>query len=448
MVAAPTVPGIVPISLRAAGDTVSPMPRTGTLSERFPSIGPAVLAALLLVAVPLGGCVGAPAGGGGAGPSDGQTGPAGTGPSGAGADDDAAGPVPLRFVEEDRPPAARTFTVTVQPEEALLPVGGPLHVATGGEHPFAKVIDVTEMVPVGTHAYVDAVATWEPSKPVALAGPISLQWFSFDLWISDQERNATRGEATLRSYVTNHGPDPASMVLVVLEPERLHEPVEVTVDVNVTYLDDAIGGSHVVAADLAGGAVPVTVEIGQGDTGTGATLHVRGPDDAPVLTAQVDHNQTVTLPAESPPGEYLFTLWANDAPGRLLVPEANLTSDGPRMRTVDTSPEFGEMRPAPAGEVVSWTAQLDAPPYWLGVMFDGLDGRSLLLLEAQVTVTAPDGTAVVDASLTCIVCWYSVLSVGSGLADEAFVPGEYTFTVSAQAAQGFRMAEMVSLYGR
>lgn len=399
-----------------------------------------------LVLVPLAGCIG----GSGSNSTTAPTADPGTdGPDPAGGGADA--PAALRFAEASRPAVHANYTVTIEPQDACVPAGCARHAVTGGDwqdgwesYSFIEPVDVSELLEPGMHARVEATATWEPTKPATVISDINLQWLSgLDVWVSGQRSESARGEARLDAYVTRPGEAPARMILVALEPERLHEPVEVEISVTVEPLDAAVHATHAVAAELGPGPVPVTVDLGPADDE--ATLVVRDARGAPVLRTNVTDDGTVRLPATSAGGEHLLVLLGNEDPARLAVPEANRTS--PRLKAVDTTIDVGEMRDVPPQGQVTWTVEMDRPPFWIGVMLDGLDGRSTWI-DANVTVTAPDGTAVVDGGLVCQLCWYSALTVGSDLADPALLAGSYEVTVDVDASEGYRVAAMVATYGR
>lgn len=352
------------------------------------------------------------------------------------------GVVALRFAAEDRAVITDSFTVTVGPEDACAPAGCPLHVAAGGEQPdFIKTIDISDAFPQGMHAFVEVRAVYEPheSDAVDALGNWNLQWSGRGLWVSGADGDNAAGNASASAFVTNHGPEPAELVLVILEPDGGAEETEVTIHVRVTPLDDAVHRTHVVGVPLGGGAVPVTTElVGEG------VLQVRGPDDGVVLTEPVENGTTVTLPADSPPGEHRFVVFDADATTRFLVPEANLTA--PLVRLLDTTPEDGEERALPASGPLAWEVDLQRTPYLFRIRFDGSDGRSSQL-DVRVTVTNPNGTAVIDSTLSCDVCLYSLMSTGT-LAHDALVAGTYTVTIEVETAVGWRVSESVGLYGR
>lgn len=390
-----------------------------------------VVAAFLFVVLSLSGCS--------EGGDQGEDATDGAGPGGADPAPDEA--TALRFSAEDRPVATSTQTLRVGPEDACVPASCALYSAAGGEESFIKTIDISDTLPQGMHAFVELRATYEPDPSDALdaLGNWNLQWSGRDLWVSGADGDDVAGNATLSGYVTSHGPDPAEAILIILEPDGGAEEVEVTVHVRVTPLDDAVHRTHVFGVSLGGGAVPLTVELDGG-----GEVDVRGPDDALLLSGPVENGTTLTLPADSPPGEYRLVLFDADAPGRFLVPAANLTA--PLARLLDTTPEDGEARALPPNGELSWEVDLPRAPYLFQVRFDGLDGRSTQL-QASVTVTNPNGTAVLDSSFSCDVCLYSLMTT-STLADEGLIAGTYTVTVNVETAVGWKVMESVSLYGR
>lgn len=275
--------------------------------------------------------------------------------------------------------------------------------------------------------------------PGTVMGNMNLQWYSMDLWVTDPTGIAEPGEAYLSAYVTNHGPDPASMILVALDPEGVHEPVEVNIHMRVAFLDDAVQARHAVAVGLQGDAVPVTVLLGEGDSQ--ALMHVRGLEDEPLLNVSVEHNETVRVPTHGARGEYTFLFFESAQPVRLLAPEGNLTA--PILLPVDTTLRVGDWRDVPPQGEVTWSLEVDRPPFRIGIAFDSLDGQSHHL-DADFSVTAPDGTMVIEGIMDCSVCfnYYS-----RGVESTELMAGEYTFTVYVDSAQGWRIAEFVGPYG-
>lgn len=381
-----------------------------------------------LLAVVLAGCSGS-----------GTDDPGGPGAQGTQPPDGPAGAeAPLRFAPENRTAVQENYTVTIGPQDACIPAGCALLTATGGDPAFIKPIDISDVLPDGMHAQVDAQASWDRTAPAALFGRMNLQWFTFDSTVSHVDASASDGQAQWSGVVTQHGPEPAQLILVVIEPEAF-EAVEVNVQVTVTPFDDGVHATHVVAAELAGGAVDFSVESEGGNT----TVHVRGPDESPVLTASVADGN-LSLPAGSPAGTYRFVTFGHDGPAKIRLPEGNLSTAG--MATVDTSPVFGEARELPAEGTVTWEVDLQRPPYQVAVWLDALHGPAEIR-NGRVDVTAPDGSQVLDASFTCSGCLYSFMSIPSDLAMVAFTPGTYTFTVQAEAEAGWQIYEGIRLYG-
>lgn len=410
--------------------------------RRWRSMRGVMVAGLLLCTV-LAGCSD-----GGAGPGA-RPGLGDTGDSGGAPDFQA-----LRFVDENRSAVDEELTVDVAPQDACLPAGCAAYSATGGDDPaFIKFIDITPYLPVGMHAFVDADATWDKTNPVTLNARMNLQWWSYaTTWTSGVSSDVDNGEAHWAGHVSNFGPDPAQLILVVLEPEGLHETVEVTVRLRVTPLDEALAPTHVAAVDLGGGAVPIRVDAKDprgdmdGQAGGAVQVQVRGPDDALVLAQEVSAGDNVTLPPSSPAGEYLLTAFESATPVGFSVPAANLTT--PRMRLVDIGAAPGGPQDLPNAEEIQWTVDYPTTPYWVAMYFDALDGRSTTARGVQVTVTAPDGTDVLSGTFTCQGCVYSIYTFGGSLADPAYTAGTYTFTVSSEAAQGWQVYEVASLYRR
>ncbi len=344
----------------------------------------------------------------------------------------------LRFTPEDRATVHENITVVVEPDESCVPVGCALWVASG-EPTILKEIDITHLVPPGTHAFVEATATWERSMPGTVMGSMNLQWLSMDLRITETTELAEPGEAQLSSYVTNHGPDPASMILVALDPERLHEPVEVNVHVRVDYLDGAVKARHPVGIGLQGDTVPVTVLLGDGDDEV--QVNVRGLEGEQVLDTRVEHNETIRVPTNGERGEYTFLFFENEEPVRLLAPEVNLTS--PDLVPVDITLRFGDWEDLPPQGEVTWSVDLERPPYRIGIGFDSLDGQSHHV-DADYSVTAPDGSMVIEGLMDCTVCFNYYTR---GVENTGLMAGEYTFTVDVDSAQGWQIAEFVGPYG-
>lgn len=389
------------------------------------------LAALMFLVLAASGCTDAE------GPGPGTTETEGPGVEGPASDE----PTPFRFVTGPREVLQESITVTVGPEDACAPAACPLTSATGAEPAFIKTIDISASLPVGMHAYLEVQATYDrdPSDAVDAIGNWNLQWGSRDLWVSGSEQDDKAGNATLSGFVTNHGPDPAELILVVLEPDGGIQEVEVTVHVRATPLDDAVHRTHVVGVPLAGGAVPITVEL----TGDGI-LDVRGPDDAPILIEQIQNGSVVTLPDDSPPGEYRLVTFGTDSITRFLVPAANRTGD--LMRLLDTTLEDGPAHPIPNNGVLAWDVVTQRPPYMFQVRFNGFDGRSMFI-QAHLTVTAPGGEVLIDDDIRCQVCLYSVMSWGS-LSTEAMVAGTYHVSLEVEEALGWTVNESVGLYGQ
>jgi hypothetical protein len=389
------------------------------------------LAFLLVVTVGLfAGCVGEQTGPDG-GPDDRDDGPAGR----------PFELVPLSFPDAQTGVREEIFQVTVDPQDACIPAGCIVWTVSGSNDPppVAKVIDISALLPVGTHAFVEARATWDRSLPVSFLGNMNLQWFTFDVVITGQSADNMEGESTLSGFVTNHGPAPAQLILVVLEPEGIHEPVEVEVEVRVSYLHDAVHEGHVVAVPLKAGRVPMAVHLEAPDTS--ATFHVRDPTGEPVLVKNVAHNETVFVDVRAA-GEHRVFLFGNDRPARLFAGPENVTAA--RMTPVDTTGEATIRSESPEPGEHTWTVSLDAPPYWIGVVLDALDGRSQHF-SGSITLTAPDGTVLVEAGMDCTVCYsYNRLHGGWGLA--AYTAGEYTFTVAVDSAVGWRIGDVVGVY--
>lgn len=400
-----------------------------------PSLAPFILIVVAFVTVPLAGCVG---GSGDAGASLDDGGDAGDGAGGSPAGTNGSATAPLSF---DTEPGVRTdnVTVTVEPQDACLPVACNSHMATGNAE-FIKFIDISHLLPAGTHARVEAEATWDDGVPGPVFQEMNLQWWFQDMWVNGTETVQEPGRAWIGGHVSSHGPEPAQLILVVIEPENT-QPIEVDVSLTVEPLVDRVAPGNPVAVELDG---PTKIEATTDGSLQNGVLQVHGPDDALVTTAPFDGgNATARLPAGSPAGEYVLHVRGAGDPVSFHVPDANLSEPG--MRLLDVSPDLGEERTPPDGrQEMTWTRELDRAPYWVSLWVEQLD-RWAVTVNMNVTITGPQGT-VVDGAITCLPCGYSIFVFGTAPGSPELTAGTYTFTVTADVNAEYTVREGIGTY--
>lgn len=375
---------------------------------------------------------------GDAGPEAGSGDPDGT--DGAAGTDDLA---TLRFVAENRSTAYANQTLTVGPEDACVPSGCAASAATGDHRgDWITFIDISDALEPGMHAFVEIEATTTRDNPTALIGTNNLQWWPFGIWVTDVTSSAEAGRTTLTGYVTRGGDDPAQALFVLLDPDQA-QTYEVDVTVRVTPLDDEVQATHVVAAGLQGDNASITVD---GEYGQ-ARLHVLRSDGEQVLEKTLSAtDRNATLPANTPPGEYLLTVFDSDGPVRFQVPQGDLLdSDAPFMQIADTGIRLGDSRDLPPQGELSWDIEPDGAPYLLGVAFDALDGQGATL-DAHISVTTPEGTEVISRDIGCTQCGWGVNSASTG-AMPSLTSGTYTVTVTVDTAGSWEVAEFIGEYG-